>query len=114
MVRPAKIRWLGQRLRPYPHPVAVELDFVTDASAFLQVAGAFLVARPVLNTVVATVAHRTAAGAEPACDGDWWLVVRGGSGHRRRGHAYRAFRASSGISAADAGRGGQSLGSRAA
>lgn len=78
LVRPAKIRWLGQRLRPYPHPVAVELDFVRDAAQFLEVAGAFLGREPVLNTVVATVAHRTATGAEPACDGDWWLIVRRG------------------------------------
>ena len=56
----------------------VRLDFHSDAAQFLQVAGDFLAADPVVSTVVTTVAARTAeqvaAGvAQPAHD--WWLSI---------------------------------------
>ena len=56
--------------------MAGELEFMTDAARFLEVAGAYLAQSPVLNTVVATVAQQTSTGEEPPADDDWWLVVR--------------------------------------
>lgn len=59
------------------------LHFHTDPGEFLDAAGDHLAADPVVNTVVATVAHRMAArraeGDEVPAD-DWWLVVRDASG----------------------------------
>ncbi|WP_431935325.1 GNAT family N-acetyltransferase [Micromonospora sp. RP3T] len=59
------------------------LHFCTDPGEFLEAAGGHLAAEPVVNTVVATVAHRMAArraeGDEVPAD-DWWLVVRDASG----------------------------------
>lgn len=56
-----------------------QLEFSADAAAFLAVAGDYLAAEPVINTVVATVAHHRAAqvadGIEPPAR-DWWLAVR--------------------------------------
>ncbi len=61
----------------------IELELLHDPTAFLDVAGAYLAAEPVINTVVTTIAHRTVAllrdgGSVP--DEDWWLVVRDRSG----------------------------------
>ncbi len=57
------------------------LDFLASPSAFLAATGEFLARDSVLNTVVATMAHRTVDqerhGAPPPRD-DWWLVVREG------------------------------------
>jgi hypothetical protein len=51
------------------------LQFLDGPAEFLAVAGAYLAASPVVNTVVTTVAHRLLAeGVEPS-DRDWWLVV---------------------------------------
>ena len=65
----------------YPARMATEmtLEFFTDPAEFLDAAGEWLAAEPVINTVVTTVAHRTvgqvAQGvAQP--ESDWWLVVR--------------------------------------
>ncbi|MFI5836698.1 GNAT family N-acetyltransferase [Micromonospora sp. NPDC051300] len=59
------------------------LHFHADPGEFLTVAGDHLAADPVVNTVVASVAHRMAArraeGARLPAD-DWWLVVRDESG----------------------------------
>ncbi len=56
----------------------VRLDFHSDAAQFLQVAGDFLAADPVISTVVTTVADRAAgevaAGVEQPAH-DWWLSV---------------------------------------
>lgn len=64
--------WSGQRL-----------EFCSDPSDFLAVAGAHLATDPVVSTVVTTAAHRSLAQqadgiARP--DRDWWLVVRDASG----------------------------------
>jgi len=60
-------------------PVAgLRLQFCTDPGEFLAVAGDYLAARPVVSTVVTTVAHRLLA---QQADGiaqagpNWWLVV---------------------------------------
>ncbi|MBX6752195.1 MAG: GNAT family N-acetyltransferase [Micromonosporaceae bacterium] len=62
---------------------SIQLEFFTDAGAFLTAAADYLAAEPVINTVVTGVAHRTVAqaaeGIPPRAD-DWWLVVRDGSG----------------------------------
>jgi predicted GNAT family acetyltransferase len=62
---------------------SVQLEFFTDAAAFLAVAGDHLAAEPVISTVVTSVAHRTIAqaadGIAPRAE-DWWVVVRDGSG----------------------------------
>jgi hypothetical protein len=59
------------------------LEFLTDPGEFLAAAGDWLAERPVVSTVVATVAQRAVrepeAGAAPSADG-WWLVVRDRSG----------------------------------
>lgn len=56
----------------------MRLRFTHDAAAFLAQAGEHLAADPVLTTVVATVAERTAAeaaqGVVPPAD-DWWVSV---------------------------------------
>ena len=60
-------------------PVAgLRLQFCTDPGEFLAVAGDYLAARPVVSTVVTTVAHRLLAQqadgiAQPGPN--WWLVV---------------------------------------
>lgn len=62
---------------------AVELEFFRDARRFLGVAGEYLAAEPVVNTVVTTVADRVVArradGVAEA-ERDWWVVVRDGAG----------------------------------
>src|SRR6476660_5579774 len=59
----------------------LSLEFHTDPAAFLDAAGAYLAADPVVSTVVTTVADRAraqqAAGVAPP-ERDWWLVVRDG------------------------------------
>lgn len=60
----------------------VSLEFLDSPAAFLAAAGAHLAQDSVLNTVVASVAHRAAAAEEagfPRPRGDWWLLVRDGS-----------------------------------
>lgn len=59
------------------------LHFHADPGEFLDAAGDHLAADPMVNTVVASVAHRMAARrAEgiPLPAEDWWLVVRDDSG----------------------------------
>jgi hypothetical protein len=62
--------------------MAVELVFIADPAAFLDVARARLAESPVESTVVATIADRT---AREAADGitppahDWYVVARDGS-----------------------------------
>ncbi len=63
--------------------MGAELEFHTDPRGFLDAAGAHLARDPVLNTVVTTVADRAASAAaegRPGQPGDWWLVVRDGTG----------------------------------
>ena len=43
----------------------MDLDFTSDAAAFLAAAGGHLARDPVLNTVVATVAERSAREGTP-------------------------------------------------
>jgi hypothetical protein len=55
----------------------------TDPADFLAVAGGYLAAEPVVNTVVTTVAHRMLSRRHdglPQPDRDWWLVVSDDSG----------------------------------
>jgi hypothetical protein len=62
---------------------SARLEFLTDPAEFLAAAGDHLAADPVVNTVVATVAHRAvgrAAGGLAPPERDWWLVVRDESG----------------------------------
>ena len=59
--------------------MAAELEFLTDPGEFLGAVGEYLGLQPVVSTVVATIAARRVGGgpdAEPAHEGDWWLVVR--------------------------------------
>ncbi|WBB76368.1 GNAT family N-acetyltransferase [Micromonospora sp. WMMD1128] len=59
------------------------LHFHADPGEFLDAAGNHLAADPVLNTVVASVAHRMAARRADGIalpEDDWWLVVRDASG----------------------------------
>ena len=59
------------------------LEFLIDPAEFLDAAGEWLAAEPVINTVVTTVAHRTAgkvAQGIAQSDRDWWLVVRDEAG----------------------------------
>jgi GNAT superfamily N-acetyltransferase len=59
--------------------VVTELEFFDDPGAFLDVAGEHLSAEPVLNTVVATVTERAAAGGLAASAGPrWWVVAHDG------------------------------------
>jgi predicted GNAT family acetyltransferase len=59
----------------------LSLEFSTDPGEFLDTAGGYLAADPLVSTVVTTVADRAraqqAAGV-PQPERDWWLVVRGG------------------------------------
>ena len=61
-----------------------DLEFFVDPAAFLVAAGAHLALDPVLNTVVATVAERSAredaAGVAHGLLHRWWLVVRDDEG----------------------------------
>ncbi|MEV0269498.1 GNAT family N-acetyltransferase [Hamadaea sp. NPDC050747] len=61
----------------------MQLEFLTDPVEFLAAAGDHLAANPVVSTVVATLAERTAAqlaqGKEQP-ERNWWLVVRDESG----------------------------------
>jgi predicted GNAT family acetyltransferase len=54
------------------------VDFV-DASALLDIAGAFLAAEPVANSVLNTVANRLAGVPAPAGRPQWFAVIREGS-----------------------------------
>lgn len=59
------------------------LQFHTDASDFLQVAGEHLAAHPVISTVVTVIAHRRVSqrgNGIDGHDGDWWLTVHGANG----------------------------------
>lgn len=61
----------------------MELEFTTDAAAFLAAAGRYLAAEPVLSTVVGTVADRQLtqrADGVAIPDDQWFLTVRDGSG----------------------------------
>jgi hypothetical protein len=66
-----------------PATEELRLRFSSDAAEFLEVAGGYLAADPVVSTVVATVARRV---LERRADGvvaparDWWLVVANRSG----------------------------------
>ena len=53
-----------------------DLEFFDDPSAFLDVAGDYLAAEPVLNTVVATVTRRAADGEPYSGDPRWWVAAR--------------------------------------
>jgi GNAT superfamily N-acetyltransferase len=61
---------------------ALTLSFFDDPAAFLTEAADHLVADPVLNTVLATIAERAAADdaagipPDPAAPYRWWVVVR--------------------------------------
>ncbi|HEY2795431.1 MAG TPA: GNAT family N-acetyltransferase, partial [Micromonosporaceae bacterium] len=59
------------------------MQFITDPGEFLDVAGDYLAAEPVINTVVTTTAHKQlaqrAAGIAPPAY-NWWLVVRDDAG----------------------------------
>lgn len=62
---------------------STRLEFHRDPATFLVAAEAHLAADPVVNTVVASIAHRVAAQqAEgiPQPERNWWLVVRDESG----------------------------------
>jgi GNAT superfamily N-acetyltransferase len=61
------------------------LTFLDDPRGFLEVAGPHLAADPVVGSVVATVARRSADAHGSARSGDgvpyrWWLVVRDAAG----------------------------------
>jgi hypothetical protein len=59
------------------------LQFCTDPSEFLAVAGEYLASDPVVSTVVTTVAHRLLsqrAEGIPQPERTWWLVVKDASG----------------------------------
>ncbi|NUR74551.1 MAG: GNAT family N-acetyltransferase [Hamadaea sp.] len=61
----------------------MQLEFLTDPTEFLAAAGDHLAANPVISTVVATLAHRTAAQVAEGKvqpERNWWLVVRDESG----------------------------------
>jgi GNAT superfamily N-acetyltransferase len=61
----------------------VSLEFFDSPAGFLAAAGEHLAQDSVLNTVVASVAHRAAAAdvaGFPQPPGDWWLVVRDPAG----------------------------------
>lgn len=61
--------------------MGTQVQFLTDPGAFLGTAGSYLARDPVLNTVVATAAHREAAPAEgPPQRPYWFLVVHDESG----------------------------------
>lgn len=61
----------------------LRLEFITDPADFLAAAGDYLADRALVATVMTTVAVRTVreqgAGTPPP-EGDWWLVVRDGTG----------------------------------
>lgn len=52
------------------------IEFVADATAFLQVAGEWLAARPVEATVVTTVAHHEVRDGAGSGHPHWWAVAR--------------------------------------
>ena len=53
-----------------------DLEFFDDPNAFLDVAGEYLSAEPVLNTVVSTVTRRAADGGLPGGAGPrWWVAA---------------------------------------
>lgn len=59
------------------------VDFVADPAVFLDVAGAHLAEQPVISTVVATVAQRTAMDAAEGLEPDprdWYAVARDDAG----------------------------------
>ena len=59
--------------------MSVSLDFFSDPVQFLEVAGSHLTADPVVSTVVATVAVRTAqeiASGLSQSAGNWYVVAR--------------------------------------
>src|SRR5262245_18943442 len=59
------------------------LEFYADPAKLLSVAGDYLAANPVTNTVVTTVAHRAVADADAGVqppEQHWWVVVRDGTG----------------------------------
>ncbi len=53
-----------------------DLEFFDDPRAFLEAAGDYLSADPVLNTVVATVTRRAAEGEPYSGDPRWWMAAR--------------------------------------
>ena len=62
------------------------LEFFADVNAFLGEASDYLAERPVLSTVIATMAARAVAdgvtgAGTPSDVPAWWLVVRDGHGH---------------------------------
>ena len=60
-----------------------ELELTSDVHEFLRGAREYLAADPVVSTVVATVAERTAHDADAGLDqpaDDWWLMVRDDDG----------------------------------
>lgn len=63
--------------------LVMEVELTDDVHAFLRGAREHLAADPVLSTVVATVAERSAHDAEAGLatpDGDWWLTARDATG----------------------------------
>jgi RimJ/RimL family protein N-acetyltransferase len=62
-----------------------DLVFTRDPQEFLDLAGGWLAADPVLTTVVSTIAHRTCVEradgvVAPFASRHWWLAVRDGAG----------------------------------
>lgn len=53
----------------------MELQFTSDPAAFLAAASPWLARDPVLTTVVATVAERSARAGTPGPDGSWYAVA---------------------------------------
>ena len=52
------------------------VQFTADAAEFLDVAGAWLDADPLVSTVMATVTSRMVGEASPTDRPQWWAVVR--------------------------------------
>ncbi|GAA4375003.1 GNAT family N-acetyltransferase [Nocardioides caricicola] len=59
---------------------AMSLEFLDDPSEFLSEAHAYLVADPVVTTVIATVTARYVAGSASESPYCWWVVARDDDG----------------------------------
>ncbi len=86
MTRTGGISVARPAVRIYGSRVSIRLQFDSDPASFLAVAGDYLRADPVLNTVCASIAQRNAAerasGLAARAD-DWYLSVWDDSDHDR-------------------------------
>ncbi len=74
---------MDARPRPATHGGSTRLRFLTDPAEFLDAAGNYLAAAPVMSTVVAVTAHRHLARSTEEVsqpERDWWLVVTDDTG----------------------------------